>query len=725
MLPFSVNSLIEWFVGDETVPQLVKRILFISPNNEHMVVFDVDTPNALPELMHVDELLEDLTTQQACVLSVDRYLRADMPNIETKQKHYKQRDEAWEKIKDLATDEPDIYQASLLKVMVEETAKKHNTHPRYIYKYLRRYWRGGKNRNALLPTYNHCGGKGKERLVSGGKKRGRKSVLELATGKTGVSVDENMLSIILAGYNMFYENRKRYSLRKSYIETIAHFFSIGKKTVQGKEVPILADPSTYFTYETYLYWNRKRRKIKKKIISREGEKEFNLNNRPVLGNSQKKNFGPGSVFQIDATMADVYVVSSYDRTKIIGRPVLYVVIDVFSRVIVGFYVGLEGPSWLGAQMALLNTFENKTELGEKFGIEITEQMFPSAHLPEKIVADRGELISDPAGVLSFYFNIDVVNTPPYRADWKGIVEQQFRLLNLKTISWLPGAINKRHRQRGEPNHALDATLDLNEFTKIILNTILKYNTSHYLQGYNSDEFMIADHVKPIPNHLWQWGVQNRSGHLRQWDSDFVKLNLMPQETATVTKIGIRFKGMYYSCPTAISEQWFIKARSKSWKIDISYDFRNTNAIYWRESGTNRFERCELLEKEHRYMNHRLEDTQELIALELLATKLEIASELQADVELSSLNNSISKKATEQTKEQLQEVELSDRQRLSGIRENRAQEREQIRETEKFDVGGKSGSPDVWDAPEPEIDLPLPPSSKSKSSLALLKQLKRG
>ncbi|WP_081388146.1 Mu transposase C-terminal domain-containing protein [Paenibacillus odorifer] len=725
MLPFGVNSLIEWFTGDSPERNPVKRILYISHNNDKVITFDVNDRLAFPQIMNTEALLGDLKNQEASILTEDRFLRMDIPDVKTKLKHFENRDNAWGKIKDIVSDEPDIYDPSLLSVMVEEAAVKHNTQIKYIYKYLRRYWRGGKNKNALFPTYSHCGSKGKDRLTHGGKKRGRKSVVELMTGNTGVTVDENMLSKIMAGYSMFYENRKRYSLRKSYNETIAHFFSIGKNMVRGHEVLVLPDRSKYFTYETYLYWIRKKRNFKKKIISREGEKEFNLNNRPVLGRSERENFGPGSVFQIDATLADVYLVSSYDRTKIIGRPVLYVVIDVFSRAVVGFYVGLEGPSWVGAQMALLNTFENKVDVCQRFDVDITEQMYPCCHLPEKLIADRGELISDPSGALSENFNIDVVNTPPYRADWKGIVEQQFRLLNLNAISWLPGAINKRHRQRGEPNHALDGSLDINEFTKIIINTILKYNNNHYLQGYDRDEFMIAKHVTPIPNQLWQWGVQHRSGHLRQWGADFVKLNLMPQKYATVTEKGIRFKGMHYSCPTAITEQWFIKARKRSWRIDISFDFRNVNAIYWREKGTSRFERCEILEREYRYMNHRFEDTQELIAQELITTKLQAAAELQADVELSSMNNDISKEATEQTKEELQTVDLSDRQRLMGIKGNRAHDREKRREEEKFDVGGTFDSQDFWDAPEPDLNLPELPSSKSKSRLEMLKQLKRG
>ncbi|MBW4573588.1 MAG: hypothetical protein KME31_38255 [Tolypothrix carrinoi HA7290-LM1] len=51
--------------------------------------------------------------------------------------------------------------------------------------------------------------------------------------------------------------------------------------------------------------------------------------------------------------------SAINRSWIIGRPTLYLVIDVFSRLIVGFIVTLEPPSWLGAMLALENATADK------------------------------------------------------------------------------------------------------------------------------------------------------------------------------------------------------------------------------------------------------------------------------------------------------------------------------------------------------------------------------
>ena len=68
------------------------------------------------------------------------------------------------------------------------------------------------------------------------------------------------------------------------------------------------------------------------------------------------------------------MVSSLDRNRIIGRPVIYAVMDVYSRIITGLYVGLEGPSWLGAMMALDNMVADKVEFCKQYNIDIKRTM---------------------------------------------------------------------------------------------------------------------------------------------------------------------------------------------------------------------------------------------------------------------------------------------------------------------------------------------------------------
>lgn len=373
----------------------------------------------------------------------------------------------------------------------------------------------------------------------------------------------------------------------------------------------------------------------------------------MLGTSTAMAFGPGSIYQIDATIGDVYLVSSFDRSKIIGRPVIYVVIDVFSRMIVGFHISLEGPSWAGAMIALANTMMDKVELCKEYGISITTDQWPAKYLPESILADRGEMISHNSDRLIDGLGITIHNTPPFRADWKGIVEQTFRLLNLGFIKWLPGSVQGRIRERGQPDSRLDAKLDLNDFRKIFINLILKHNNSHYMERYSRSEFQITENVSPIPLNLWEWGITNRTGHLRQLPEDLVRLTLLPTGSGLVTQFGIRFKGMYYSSDLAIREQWFEEVRkNRTRRVNISFDPRLMDVIYLHKDNGQGFEPCTLLEREARYRGHCMEDVEELFEIEKLQKDLHEPKRLEDQVNFNADMDEIVKEATKKTNMQL-------------------------------------------------------------------------
>ena len=74
---------------------------------------------------------------------------------------------------------------------------------------------------------------------------------------------------------------------------------------------------------------------KLQLLSME-EKKFERDYRPVLGSSSFEVFGPGSRYQIDATIANVYLVSRYNADWVLKRPTIYYVTDVYTHLITGF-----------------------------------------------------------------------------------------------------------------------------------------------------------------------------------------------------------------------------------------------------------------------------------------------------------------------------------------------------------------------------------------------------
>jgi len=698
-----VNMLLEW--QSDTEASRIERLLWIDPSYTDVATIELLNPKALPVWQKCQELEEAIANQQAQVLEIDPYASLLKPEDTIPERHRERRDQAWEIIAPLVEDnDGHIFfshgRGTLLNAWVEKTGCTKMT----LYKYLRRYWQGGQTRNALLPLFDKCGAPGKERQ-SQGKKRGRPSKISQVTHiPVGVNIDDKMREKFRQGVRKFYENAQGRTLQAAFQKTLEKYFHKGYTlSSDGALIPCLPPAHELPTFGQFRYWYEKERDATQALTSREGKRRYNLRHREVLGDSTQMAFGPGSVYQIDATTGDIYLVSSLDRTRIIGRPVIYVLIDVFSRMITGLSVTLEGTSWLGAMQALENAAIDKVTFCKEYGVEITEEDWPCHHLPEVILADRGELEGYNADNLVKALNVIVSNTPPYRADWKAIVERNFRLSNDKVIHWILGAVYKP-RERGDNDYRLDAVLDLHQFRKLMILAILDHNQEHRMDWYRMDEFMIQEHVEPYPLDLWNWGIRNRAGHLRVKSRDILRLNLLPSEQGSVTYRGIRFQGLFYSCDLALREQWFVRARERgSWKIDVAHDPRCITDIYLRLEAGQRLECCQLIDAEHTFRGRDLYETLDYIEIRKQQKELSRSRKQQSSAALNAQIEQIIDEGKEQTSTALEQATgQSKRARIQGIRQNRKEERETEREVQAWQLGEKQQLLDTFNKVIPLI-----------------------
>ncbi|MDK8181713.1 hypothetical protein [Paenibacillus sp. UMB4589-SE434] len=218
-------------------------------------------------------------------------------------------------------------------------------------------------------------------------KRGRRSLLEIQDGKIGRNVTPEDEVIFGIAYQKFYIEKKL-SLIKAFDEMLRHFYNIGFKEKNGKKVPILPPIGERHSIRQFRYWVQKREDFKKTLRGRNGQRAFNLEYRAVLGSTAGMADGPGKLYQIDSTVVDLFLVSSYTGENI-GKVVLYVVSDTFSRKVAGFYVGLEGPNWEGYAMALVNAMENKQAFVHCTESQSLNYEWDCSFKPEQIISDRG------------------------------------------------------------------------------------------------------------------------------------------------------------------------------------------------------------------------------------------------------------------------------------------------------------------------------------------------
>ncbi|MGD0585758.1 MAG: hypothetical protein ABSA86_08290 [Oryzomonas sp.] len=233
---------------------------------------------------------------------------------------------------------------------------------------------------------------------------------------------------------------------------------------------------------------------------------------------------------------------------------------------------------------------------------------------------------------------------------------------------------------------------------------------------------MADGVDPIPIQLWEWGIRNRVGHLQEATPDRVKLAVMPRDSARITKKGIIFKGMHYSCDRALREQWFVSARKQGRSAMVaSYDPRCLDMIYL-HLRNEPYETCYLLDKDNQYSGCTEEEILDIQYKKAIAKDIHESTRNQGQADCDAQVNAVLDKAAQM--KQANPTTKSNRQRIQGVKDNRRDDRSQRREEDAWKLGKDVAPPNRIDdmlPPLAEHPEPEPVSSKKDALFNILKQ----
>ena len=593
----------------------------------------------------------------------------------------RKRDEAWAMVslvlKHVESEEL-IFRSKYREEAIEIAQRSYTVNYTTIKNYLIRFWKGGKIKNGLLPNFHLSGAKGKERSISD-KKRGRPR----KTGASqGINIDNTIKKYFNIGLNRYYYNERQNSLKTTYELIIKDFFTEKRVDHNGKKIPVIKDLSKLPTYNQFLYWFKRLNDPKKELIKRKGTRKYLQNYRAIVGDStQDSGLGPGSLWQIDSTPFDLYLVSSVNRNLIIGRPILFLTMDVFSRTILGVNISMESfNSYTGAMVALANSMTPKEDYCLQYGISLDKNEWDVAHIPQRIFADRGELNGKSIEEAISSLGITIQNAPAYRADYKGIIEQAFAQMNLKVKPFANGFVQngKTVIERGDVDHRLKANLTLDEFTRIIILCVLFHNNHHVLSQYVLDEMMLEDEVEKIPKRIWEHGLKTMKGQLRTLPENTIKMHLLPTDKASITSRGVRFKSMLYSSSYSLKNNWYQEARiNGSRKLKIWYDPRDLSHIHViNEDGE--FHKLTLLDHLSKFKNKGIDEINKIMEFEESVDHKSKERELQEKLKLFNDIEEIVEKGQRATLAE-KDNSLSKTHRLKGIRDNQKMERELQRE----------------------------------------------
>lgn len=629
MVEIKLKMLLKFIEDDK-----VKRVLYIHEAEDTVVLVEVHSRNnrtsrAEFEKCSYKSIVDKISTQEIEILTEDPFDRklemqriGEMERIERLKEEKKvqingvDRDETdrlkrfeerrqqrdfWYKVVTHIVNiytEPNCYFEEKPR-LIKEAAEIFNVDRKKIYRYLNLYLQSGKRKDSLYTYINHVG-TNKNRKIT--KKLGAKTAIARQTGvDQGVNMSQEIEKHFQIAVCNIYENKRKHSFSAAYRWLISTFYVEEDK----KHKLDITAPYKKPSIDQFRTWYKTKYKVKsREIIAREGEKKFSKDYRGLEADSLFETYGPGHIYQIDATIADIWLVSRINRNQLVGRPVVYIAIDVFSRLITAVFVCLEGPSYIGAMSLIQNMIEDKVEFCKRYDISLNEENdehnegneWPSKGVPLMIIPDRGELISPQTKNVIEGLGITVENTPSYRGDAKGIVEQCFRVLNKTTIEWLPGYIQKQFKERGDQDYRLDAKLDIEEFTRIIINTIIHRNNS-VLQNYIRTPEMIEDDVPPIPVEIWKWGMKRFRKNLQDiTEEERITSLLTRPKSASMSDSGILIEGLLYFSKEKDFKDQMVKARTEGReKLDVRIDKRNLEVAYCIDKEKNKIIPCYLSE----------------------------------------------------------------------------------------------------------------------------------
>ena len=585
----------------DRVQQKLHRIVYLSPDATTGFWIELDHDSNIPKPFEMADIAQKLNTHTYETV-IDTAKTEIEKDEEISKSRVEERDRIYALIKDIVLREPAIYNRKERSAILREQALNTGVASSKLYNYLGRYWRGGMTASALLPKYNHRGPGSTSVTLT--KRTGKPK----RDGMNGKILTEDDRSKFAKAIKEHYSLDTKPSLQDTYDWMIAKMYV--KPKFEGDTDPEQLPADEKPSFNQFYYWHLKNRNPVSEQKARMG-KRYETTSRGATGSSDTDIKGPGMVVQIDATIADYYLVREKHRNELVGRPVMFFIKDVKSRMIMGMYVTLENTSWNCALMALKNTAENKVEFCKRYDVDITNEDWPCSHLPVSITADNGEMGDKGVEEIIAKLGITVENTPPYRGDLKGIIEKNFEMIDLKLRYIVPGHVDKDDGQRGAINRRKQACIDLKTFIQMVIRCVIYYNNHHYMETYTKTPDMRKHGIRPVPREIWNYGMQFQSGLLRMVSKDDIYRILLPKSKASVTDRGIIFRDLYYTCKKAENERWFDRAKIDGrWTIPITYDPTCLNNIYFTaEDGA--LVKCELLTRSSVYEDLSVEDMNDI------------------------------------------------------------------------------------------------------------------
>lgn len=550
------------------------RILYIM-SKDNLVLIEMDTTKFNVFVSSMNELIRGMGSRYILSKGISKIVEES--NLSDNQlENYKRK-------KSFVDDIQKIYGPTYLELVghsskkeLNDLYKKYNMSKSHAWKLIRIILQNGFDYSILVHTRKNV-------ELNYKYKTGRKSAIE-----KGIPITQDIEKIFKKGLEQ-YKNNRNTSFQLIYDRLCYEYFS---KVEDGVFKVLSQDERP--TYRQFYYYCSKHLNKKEMEEIKTSRAEFRNNSRLLLNSSTYNVQGPGDMLEMDALEMDVEIVSETNRNKVIGRPILYALIDVYSRAIVAISVSFENNSVLGMTNCLMNLGEDKTEFCQRYGIsDIDITKWPSNFIPNRIRVDRGsDFVSKEAERIFNELNITREIVTGATGSMKGIIEQLWHQIHSAQNSSLQnaGLIEKRY----DSTHKKKACLTIREITQMVIVHVLAYNELE-LKNFKPTKNMVKEKIEFTPASLWNYGINEYGAPRPILNKAQYAYSLMKKPAARISRKGVCIDGLYYANNDEYLLEAMIHAGNRSEPFDCRYDERNITNLYYMNPVTNVLTSASLIE----------------------------------------------------------------------------------------------------------------------------------
>lgn len=272
--------------------------------------------------------------------------------------------------------------------------------------------------------------------------------------------------------------------------------------------------------------------------------------------------------ECDHTRLDVMVVDPATRLPL-GRPWLTTIIDVYSKMILGFYLSFHPPCAVSVLQCLLHAIKPKAYI--KTDYPKVEHNWPAYGIPEWLVVDNGrEFHGDDLEDACMQLGTGIQYSPVRHPNYRPSIERWFGTLNKRLLHGLPGTTFSNIFEKADYDPQKHAVTTLHALLEVIHIWVVDIYHQRIHRG-----------IQDIPYRRWKESVAEWPPNLPSRAAD-LEILVGFVEWRVVGPSGVELFGLHYNC----AELGLLRrTHARGERVKVKYDPNDISIIYvWDKAG---------------------------------------------------------------------------------------------------------------------------------------------